>query len=247
MGAARKEERGSGEVVGDCAAGSIFYGEADRRRLDAVVACGAAGCRFGTPVTMVVEPQKLYARKPGVLRVRVVKEWRDSLGLTQAEVFSAVKDCTCCNPESLYEELACPACCKNGGQVVAVTKLVEFCDNNNGSGMVEYIFSLTSFCTSSSMHLQSPMVVLVGAIGGVQVKSSPFSLLSREWKGRRAPVAGMDEAELPRRRHTRRAAPLPQQATREDDDYTCRARTRSYHRLGATYELMRLQRCWWST
>eukprot|EP01105_Mastigella_eilhardi_P015184 TRINITY_DN3457_c0_g1_i2.p1 TRINITY_DN3457_c0_g1~~TRINITY_DN3457_c0_g1_i2.p1 ORF type:complete len:197 (+),score=44.27 TRINITY_DN3457_c0_g1_i2:546-1136(+) len=57
-------------------------------------------------------------------------------------------------------------------------------------------------CSSSSAHLQSPFVVLVFQIGGSLVKSTQFTLLSREWKRKNhSPIAGMTVDDMPRRVH----------------------------------------------
>eukprot|EP01105_Mastigella_eilhardi_P015062 TRINITY_DN3428_c0_g1_i3.p1 TRINITY_DN3428_c0_g1~~TRINITY_DN3428_c0_g1_i3.p1 ORF type:complete len:244 (-),score=57.86 TRINITY_DN3428_c0_g1_i3:449-1144(-) len=167
-------------------------------------------CPFYTPATMEVEPTKLYAKKTGTLRVKMVRRWRESLGLRQEDVCQAVKDCACCNPSQLYPELECPQCCK-GGEKVVTAEFVDCGEYVAASGMEEYIFKVVSRCSSSSNHLRTPYVVLVCLIGGVQVKSAQFMLLSREWKGRgknKANLAGMNVDELPRRRHNRVAAAI---------------------------------------
>eukprot|EP01105_Mastigella_eilhardi_P017157 TRINITY_DN3948_c0_g1_i1.p1 TRINITY_DN3948_c0_g1~~TRINITY_DN3948_c0_g1_i1.p1 ORF type:complete len:336 (-),score=86.04 TRINITY_DN3948_c0_g1_i1:611-1618(-) len=191
---------------------SLYYTH-QRRRRPAVEAASAAAawCAFGKPFTMSVEPSKLYSKKPATLRMHLVKRWREAMGLQFVDLVHAVKAATCCSPASLQAELQCVTCCKKGESVVEVVGMPK--DFNytllSGGQMEEYLFCLRSRCTSSSEHLRTSEVVLVCVLAGMQVKSAPFSLLSREWKRKRPKLAGVDADEMPRNNHCcKHARPL---------------------------------------
>eukprot|EP01105_Mastigella_eilhardi_P021732 TRINITY_DN5291_c0_g1_i1.p1 TRINITY_DN5291_c0_g1~~TRINITY_DN5291_c0_g1_i1.p1 ORF type:complete len:369 (-),score=89.08 TRINITY_DN5291_c0_g1_i1:129-1160(-) len=197
-------------MVCDVAGGSLFYeaSVSSRPEQDCIASTGESDCPFLSPLALQVEPAKLYTKKLGTLRIRLVKSWRESLGLSNADVLQAAKDCVCCKPGCLNTELECALCCKNHEKVVGVTTNEPSAPttlHNCGDGtefihhgvMEEFTYSVRSLCSSSSNHMQAPTVVLVCVLGGVQVKSSQFTLLSRMWKSKRL-MNGMIVNEQPR-------------------------------------------------
>eukprot|EP01105_Mastigella_eilhardi_P001343 TRINITY_DN1160_c0_g1_i11.p1 TRINITY_DN1160_c0_g1~~TRINITY_DN1160_c0_g1_i11.p1 ORF type:complete len:380 (+),score=59.21 TRINITY_DN1160_c0_g1_i11:998-2137(+) len=194
-------------ALGQCDTGSsLYYLSPSGRRRNCPSPAGT-----GAPIVLRVDAKKVYAKKPVPMWVRLLKQWREERGLRTSDVISAAKDCLCCAPSAPDTELVCAHCCKNDERVVGVGSpaTVKF----DVTGTEEYGFRISSLCTSSSYHLQSPDVVLVCVIGGFQVKSNTFSLLSREWKGRKKQATNVDTitnaVPLPRRKRKRKCVVQP--------------------------------------
>eukprot|EP01105_Mastigella_eilhardi_P007719 TRINITY_DN1936_c0_g1_i1.p1 TRINITY_DN1936_c0_g1~~TRINITY_DN1936_c0_g1_i1.p1 ORF type:complete len:514 (+),score=79.77 TRINITY_DN1936_c0_g1_i1:190-1731(+) len=164
------------------------------------------------PVSMHVNQEKLYAKKSVAMKVKISKSWRETQGLSSRDVQAAFEKCDCCSPDNTEDDLMCTQCCSADEKVIAVkaTTVVETEGDSE-----DYEFNIKSMCTSSSVHLQSAYVVLVCTLGGVRVKSAQLALLSREWKGRKNVIEGMNIDELPRRQHTRRTSPSPSRPSRK--------------------------------
>ncbi|KAH3761081.1 hypothetical protein Pelo_7087 [Pelomyxa schiedti] len=121
---------------------------------------GGGGVGVGGEPAVLFESPILLHKKQNKMVVRMTRDWRVNMGLTDRDVEICVLS-ACVYTERSNALARCPSCNHDDGSVLEIYSHTAASHCSRNPQQEDYFFLITTICTSSRLHLGAPINIVI--------------------------------------------------------------------------------------